>query len=63
MKVCPSGKKTFDKLGATTLKNLTFKLHHIKMDVYSCPRCHFWHLTSVGKKRHFRHKYDLFSAS
>jgi hypothetical protein len=52
---CPTGKKIYDKKGATTLKNKTMELHHIEMRIYPCPRCNGWHLTSVGKHKPFRH--------
>ena len=59
---CINGKIILDKKSAITMANLTFKLHHIKMDVYNCPRCNFWHTSTAndprfGIRRHreFRH--------
>lgn len=52
---CPDGKKGLDKKGAVTLKNLTMRLHHIKMKVYRCPFCNQWHLASIGGHKPFRH--------
>lgn len=53
-KECPSGKHIYDKKGAVTLKNLTMEIHHIKMRIYQCPDCNYWHLASVGKHKNFR---------
>ena len=52
---CLTGKVLYDKKGATTLKNLTMKLHHIEMRIYKCDYGDHWHLATEGKHRHFRH--------
>ena len=59
MKTCSSGKEMLDKKGATTLKNLTKKLHNIEMRLYQCKECNHWHLATVGNHRSFRHKVRL----
>ena len=52
---CPSGKVVYDKRGATTMANLTMKLHRIKMRAYECNMGNHWHLATIGKHRQFRH--------
>lgn len=54
---CRTGKKIFDKKGARTFKNLSFKLHHIVYQEYFCEWCGGWHVTTVfkNKKNRFRH--------
>ena len=52
---CSTGKIIYDKKSARTLKNLTEKLHRIKMDIYECEECNYWHLTSINEHREFRH--------
>lgn len=59
--VCSTGKIVYDKKSARTLKNLTEKLHGIKMDIYECEECNYWHLTAVEEHRQFRHTIDLTS--
>lgn len=58
---CKTGKTIYDKKSAQTLKNLTEKLHNIKMKIYECPECNHWHLTSVNAHREFRHAKHLTS--
>lgn len=60
-KDCSTGKIIYDKKGALTLKNLTEKLHNIKMEVYECKKCGYWHLTSIEGHREFRHAKHLTS--
>ena len=51
-----TNKRIFDKKGAITFKNLTLKLHKIKMKEYPCGD--HWHLATVeenGHHRRFRH--------
>ena len=52
MKTCSSGKKLLDKKGATSLKNFLMEMHHMKMTIYECPECHYWHTST--KERHHR---------
>lgn len=54
---CPTHKQGYDKKGAQTFANLTFKLHHIKSNIYECKVCKRWHLTTItkNKKGTFRH--------
>lgn len=60
--ICHCGKKMFDKKGAITLRNLSLRIHHIKMREYHCAMSDTWHLTTVknNKKNHFdyRRKHD-----
>ena len=58
---CPTGKVIYDKKSATTLRNLTEKTHHVKMNIYECKTCNYWHLTTIGEHRTFRHAKDLTS--
>lgn len=55
--ICKKADKIiYDKKTAITMKNLTFKLHHIKMAEYPCGD--HWHLATKpenGHKRPFRH--------
>lgn len=56
MNLCDKGKKKYDKKGAISMKNLTMKLHHIKMKEYECPSCASWHLsTDEEQHKKFRH--------
>lgn len=59
-KTCKTDKVVYDKKGAITLVNLTMELHHIKMRAYNCPDCGWWHLSSVGKHKPFRHSAKKF---
>lgn len=61
---CITGKVILDKKSARSLANLTFKLHHIKTDIYQCTIDHkHWHVTTAddprpgvnNRKRQFRH--------
>ena len=62
MNECSKGKKKFDKKSAISLKNLTMKLHHIKMTIYECEICKSWHLSNNDEKhRGFRHTIKKFS--
>lgn len=55
--ICSSGKRSFDKKGATSFKNLTMKLHHIKMGEYECPECGNWHLGTIQKNKRGKFKH------
>lgn len=35
----------YDKKGAVTARNLRMKNSRLKLRVYCCPECGFWHLT------------------
>lgn len=59
---CKNGKVILDKKSAIAMANLTFRLHHIKMDIYHCDACNFWHLATsdhpkfrVTRHKRFRH--------
>ena len=43
---CTTGKVKFDKRGAQTARNKRFEEAHIKLRIYHCPECNWWHLTS-----------------
>lgn len=39
-------KPMYDKKSAETAKNRRWKYERIKLRIYQCPECDFWHLTS-----------------
>lgn len=40
------GKKAYDKRGALTMKNFIREREGIEQEIYPCPICHKWHLTT-----------------
>lgn len=43
-----SGKPCYDKRAATTAANLRYKEAHIRLRIYPCPDCNWWHLTKTN---------------
>lgn len=44
-----NGKPSYDKKGALTAKNKRMQQDHVKLRVYQCDKCDYWHLTSQEK--------------
>lgn len=41
------GKPMYDKKTARTAVNKRFKDDHVRLRIYHCNRCNFWHLTHL----------------
>ena len=47
------GKPMYDKRGAETAKNHRYEMQHVRLRIYQCDYCDYWHLTSKlrGKRK------------
>lgn len=46
-----NGKKCYTKRDAQTMRNTRIKKGHDLLRIYPCPRCNWWHLTSLNAHR------------
>lgn len=43
---CVTGKPSYDKKTAITAKNKRWNDSRVKLRIYHCEKCNYWHLTS-----------------
>lgn len=46
-----NGKRCYDKKSAQTARNGRYSADHIKLRIYPCDKCNYWHLTKQKRWR------------